>query len=185
MASYDDFLKLNGPGSDCMPAPKLPIPGWVGSLPEGLEDLWRQLGLCAYAKGLLWIVDPGSFVPCLHEWFGPESGMIVIARSAFADLFMWRESGMVTLNPRVGRLIELSGPIELFFDYALAKRSYRDGLCGREHFDIALPRLGKLSVNECYGYVPAQALGGSGEADTLQRVGLFEHLSLLRQLTSG
>ena len=162
----------------------MPIPGFAGSLPEGLEDLWRELGLCAYADGLLWVVDPGDFASSVHEWFGPDSGTLVIARSAFADLFMWRESRMVVLDPRSGRVTELPMPVSVFFSFALSRSNYRDALCNREHFDIALPRLGKLSASECYGYFPALALGGSGEPDTIQRVGLFEHLSLLRQLTS-
>lgn len=183
MATYDNFVKLNGPASDCVPTPNLPVPGLVGSLPAGLEELWRRLGLCAYADGLLWIVDPAAFVPCLHEWFGPKKGMVVVARTAFADLFIWRRSGMTLLNPRVGRVARLPGQIELLFDHMLSRRHYVDDLCNREHFDSALPRLGKLSVNECYGYFPALAMGGSGEPQTLKRVGLFEHLSLLRQLT--
>jgi hypothetical protein len=49
-------------------------------------------------------------------------------------------------------------------------------------FLSALERLGYCAYDECYGYFPALALGGSEKVENLQKVKLREHLSLLFQM---
>ncbi|GAB1545475.1 hypothetical protein NUACC21_81510 [Scytonema sp. NUACC21] len=49
------------------------------------------------------------------------------------------------------------------------------------HFQ-SVTRLGQLSPDECFAFVPAIALGGSETIETVQRVPIQEHLALLAQL---
>ena len=50
-------------------------------------------------------------------------------------------------------------------------------------FKPAKKKLGILSHDEMYGFVPALMLGGGGALEHLERVKAVEHLTLLSQIT--
>ncbi len=50
-------------------------------------------------------------------------------------------------------------------------------------FERATKKLGKLKREECFGFVPALAFGGSNKLDHLRRVRAPEHFQILAGLS--
>lgn len=66
---------------------------------------------------------------------------------------------------------------DMFTDDSFASNEFR-----LKDFEWAVSELGILGRDECYGFFPPLAMGGSGSRTTIRRVKLKEHLHLLAQL---
>jgi hypothetical protein len=103
-------------------------------------------------------------------------------RSAFGHVIYWDGENSQLLDVLDGVVAELAFSMNLTFNGVLCENSYLEAVLKQDLFEEALPKLGAPQRDECYGFHPAIALGGSGTADTLKKVKLREHLSLLAQL---
>jgi hypothetical protein len=182
MPQFQDFKKMHGRGADCRPATEKSLKTYRTKLPEPLLAEWEESGCCAYGKGLLWLTDPDELKAPVKDWLGARSGLLAFARSAFGHLFLWDDEGAHMLDPHYGTIAKIVNKIEVVFDYVLCRRQYLDDVLERKLFGKALKKLGPLAHDECYGFEPAIALGGPGTLDTLKKVKLREHLSILSQL---
>lgn len=59
-----------------------------------------------------------------------------------------------------------------------------------KHFDLsfyheAVEKHGQLDYNQCFGFVPLLALGGSKDIDHLDKVKIIEHILLITQLAGN
>ncbi len=80
----------------------------------------------------------------------------------------------IKLGPDIVVAIELSGIDGRTFD------GYDEN--SKPLFPSALKTLGRLEFGECYGFVPARALGGEAKLENLQRMRALEHFSILASL---
>jgi hypothetical protein len=106
----------------------------------------------------------------------------VFARTAFGDLFLWRNNQVEFLSTQYARFAELTDDISLVFEHSLCDDRYLNNGLDRKLTVKATKKLGPLSPDECYGFEPVLALGGSGKIDTVQKVKLVEYLSMLSQV---
>lgn len=115
--------------------------------------------------------------------------MHVIARTAFGHLLIWGErSGFalqlfapgsyVVKQETASQKSDLEFAAQAFF--SVQKRALFEF---DDRFKPAKNRLGRLSRDEMYGFVPALALGGSADVANLEKVKAVEHLVLLAQLS--
>ena len=74
----------------------------------------------------------------------------------------------------------LGTSVDAFLE-GLDDRDFQEAFLRLSLFDEVKQRLGACKPNECYGFVPALALGGSEEPDTVQRLDWQVHQSLLLQ----
>jgi len=184
MSNLDEFVTKNGPALDCESAKASVIAAYKKKLPEALIEFWKESGFCGYAEGLVWIVDPTKYSDLLTDWDVPK-GSIVFGRTAFADLMLWAEGQVQYLFVHHGRIAAITDDLELYINSSLTSDSYLDkALMGRE-FKKVVRRLGRPAADECYAFVPALALGGSGKIETIQKVKLREHLGILAELVGG
>ena len=72
--------------------------------------------------------------------------------------------------------------LEMFFQICVADERFRKGYMWEDLFREAQTEHGPLTEDQCYAFFPALALGGSGDAASLRRVGLHEQLEILEQL---
>ena len=154
-------------------------------LPLNFVQFLKKNGIGSYMNGFLWLCNPSELMPVLGEFYDDLSNKIPFARTAFGDILMIQDGEHVKrLDVRFGKGDILSTNIEFFFGDDLTY----DELLKRElyysMYNEALSKLGPLSPNECYGYVPALALGGKEGLDSLQKVNFNEHLSILANLVS-
>jgi len=168
--------------NSCRIADDEAINNYRDKLPASLIAEWIESGWCAYSHGLVWIVNPKELTPTVKEWLGTSSQAIPFARSAFGHLFLWDEEGASLLDPQYGTLAKIVNNMEVVFDYVLCRKQYLEDVLDITLFQKALKNLGSLEWDECYGFEPAIALGGSGTLDTLKKMKMREHLNILAQL---
>lgn len=153
-------------------------------LPRSLIDFWQEYGFGSYADGLIWTHPPSIFDDLIEEWTGllPNESSLIF-RTSFGDFCFWMQSRAYLLDVHAGSVDELTGDINLLFDYVLCREQFlRDVLRSSQHSQ-SVGYLGKLMSDECFTFIPALALGGSETTDHVQKVKLRENLALLSQIS--
>lgn len=177
-----EYIKKHGSPSNCRQAAPAVIKKYQNQLPALLIDLWQQQGWCSYGQGLIWLVNPEDFKDLIVDWLGSDKKAVVFARTAFGQMFVWLEEKAQFVDVHYSTIAPITKKIEILFNYTLCQDSYLEKVLDKELFDEVLPKLGPLNYDQCYGFVPALALGGPGTADTVQKLKLREHLAILAQL---
>jgi hypothetical protein len=203
----DDFLEEFlgyagfGPAVASIPVPVHKIEQFRGKLPDKLLEYWAHQGWAGYAQGLFWTVDPDEWEDELEDWIGDTPFMeqdtyYVIARSAFGELLLW--------GSRTGQSLKVLTPFGMIFPRFDAVKFSRRGpdralqlfisCISRESLDLkdtqekplferALAKLGPVSADTLYGFVPALGLGGEPKLENLQIVDAHVHLNIIAQMT--
>jgi hypothetical protein len=183
MSRFDYFIKKHQPAIGCALVSEETIQRYQGILPDGLLDHWRTMGWCGYGKGLIWVVNPDDFRDTLKEWLGPAAeGAHAVARTAFGNIAYVNDEGTYYIDVHLNMILKQVKNVEAFFWLTLCDNDFLNNVLDRKRFQQALSRLGVLEPDECYAYAPALALGGPGTAETLIKVKMMEHLSILAQL---
>lgn len=149
-----------------------------------LVELWRAHGWAGYGGGIFWTTNPEDFADLLPDWDVPAGG-IVIGRGAFADLFVLDAGQVFRLDPHQGDYILVAMNLDLFFEACVTDPEFRQSYMFGDLFEDVKKRQGPLKHDECYGFFPALAMGGTADAESARRVKLHEHLVLLAQLHEG
>jgi hypothetical protein len=183
----------------------VPVPAdtrekYRGLFPDSLLSLWKEDGWTGYGNGRWWTVNPAQFDTVLAEWlagtpFAAIDRFHCFARSAFGKLHAWGEKlgNHLTVDCANGFIVAL--PAEMGVpepDPELAMATHLsfmtpdsadlEGDDGELLFDAAVRKLGPLTADEVYGFEPALALGGAAVVDSIRRMRIDVHLSLLRQI---
>jgi hypothetical protein len=185
-----DVVRLDG---DALAAERVPF------LPNELAAFYADVGVGGFGGGALFVLPPHELWPALDLWLNHAHKRIPFARTAFGELFYWRDlrdeaaaQGMTGENP--GELGDVSvvdvhyaaidvaalGVVEFFDGFAdpdVAERVLR-----LSRVQTLRERLGPLRRTEQYAFVPALGLGGSEDGDIVDRCDFLVHCSLLRQL---
>ena len=186
------FLTHFGPAIDRRYVPPSTIDRYRGKLPDQLLAYWEEYGWCGYADGLFWTVNPQEYEPALEAWIGDtpfmeQDAYHVIARSAFGKLYLWGEESGETLTVFTPASICFASPPDDDIDRDFQMRLFFGGLSLDSNdveglFAPALQKLGRLTHDDMYGFVPAPALGGTLTLAHLQKVKAVEHLAFIAQL---
>jgi hypothetical protein len=185
MTVFPEFRKKHGNGTSCISASKEIIDTYQNKLPISLLEEWQEVGWCSYSSGLIWLVNPSDFCDVLEEWIDPSEQALVFARTAFGDLFLWRNNEVEFLSTQYAKMANLIDDIALLFEYSFCDNRFLDNVIDQKLFRKALKQHGPLEYDECYGFEPVLALGGSGEIDTVHKVKLREYLGILSQVVEA
>jgi len=183
MTPFTKFEAANGPRLACRDMAAKTEENFRSLVPSSLLTHWQEVGFCGYAGGLLWLTDPSEFSDLVRGWVPLPEPHVVIARNAFADLFVLSGSKVSFFSVQFGQAAEVSD-VEFLFNFALARRESRNDLCGQKEFRKARRLLGDLQPDECYGCVPAMPLGGSGTIESMRKVKLREYLAIVKQASA-
>lgn len=160
-------------------------------LPEWFLKLWEQDGWAGYRNGLFWTIDPEQFAPLVELWSPPQSPLFPVARTAFGTIYLLKEfraeSGNIAysvaeIDPHTASYSIVGPGARLFITEAIAKPDYIKDVFWEPKVKRAAKDLGPLEWNEMYAFEPALALGGSGKPETVRKVNLFDHHTMLAQL---
>ena len=169
--------------STCHPVDEAVISKYQDKLPAKILQLWREVGWGSYEEGLFFIDNPEPYQVVLEGWLGSEAdATIAIGRTAFADLFLWRNGEIQFLDAQYGRIFSITKMPFIFFCSTLIAEDYLQDVLRKSLFDKALDTVGRLQQSQCYAFVPALALGGSVTVDNINIVQFREHSALLAQL---
>lgn len=150
-----------------------------GHVPDAVLEFWTEYGFGSYLNDYLKVVAPEDFDDILACVYIRRTGHPkTLFATGMADLLVWEDGYLVQVNCRAGvsRIIE-SGFRYFFED--LCDPDFLDANLGWGPYPEARKRLGPLAYDECYGYVPILAAGGSDDPSNLERVKLCEHLQLV------
>jgi hypothetical protein len=196
------FVSKFGEATHRTDVPQAAIDSWRGRLPDRLLTYWGEEGWCAFANGLLWLVDPDEYEDVVDEWlsdsvFEQIDAFHVIARTASGKLFLWGETTgqSVTINCATNAIFALKRELrkKAPFDLDISMRSFlgkSKSECdlkdeaGAPLFDRAEQKLGILAADEMYGFEAAIVLGGKLLLDNVRKVKTDQHLTILRQLAT-
>lgn len=157
------------------------------SLPQGFPqpmlDLWSRAGFGCYSDGLIWTQPPSDLAAVIEEWTNlPPTKAALIARFSFGDFAFWAGGRIFFLNVHRGRLEELPSDVEFLFEELLADDEFLENFLRLKLHRQCSGELGLLTAEECFGFVPALALGGTESVGSVAKVRLREHLAILAQV---
>lgn len=192
----DVFLKAFPPDADVNPCDEATCQAYAGKLPDILLRLWREVGLGSYAGGLLVITDPAHWEPTLSAWLrGNIQDRYTIARSAFGDLFYYRDKGMHEVGGVPMKIEDVSRidphnphsdvcawSLEAFLGEYLLEPETPEAALRKPLFDAAVARLGRPKGDNGFFFVPALALGGPADIAHVGTGDLIVHLHILVQM---
>ena len=168
---------------------------------ENYAYLLREHGRANFASGRLQLVAPGDLREIVPLVIGSDRELGVgacfaFAYTAFGGLKLWHETqGLIEADLVTGRVfcVQLTdpddGPVEAptaAMDVPIYMPSEDHDLPdedGEALFARALRKLGEIDHLECYGFVPALALGGEAWLERLERRAAPEHFAILCQAT--
>lgn len=150
------------------------------SLDPDLVELFQTDGWCSYGDGLLLTQPPRLLAQQAGRWLN-SAEVFPLARSAWGHLITWDGEQSQLIDVQTGSQRVLGVDIVTVFDVILGSklldRDLRTSL-----YKKVRRRLGAPEVDECYAFVPPLALGGGGEAESVNIVKFAPHLDLLYQV---
>lgn len=165
---------------------------YKGILPDELLSIWQTMGYGVYEDGFLQLVNPDEYefvFDYIDKLLEPS---IVFGITALGDLLIWEGNNNKTIASDEGNRVKIiniqscksraldnfRGAIDIFFDdYFIAKKDYFDS---KAYLDVK-DKLPKLQYGQCYGYVPALALGGKASNKNLQVVDAKTYIDIVGQ----
>lgn len=110
--------------------------------------------------------------------------------TAFGDVFVWVKDILqnreyaIFINVRSGNWSIITSRIDLLFSLYMAEEKWL-----KKFFDLKVTDFSKLvdslglpAEDECYGYVPALALGGSKSLKNIQVVKMLPYIEIIAQM---
>lgn len=159
------------------------IARFAGNVPEGVVDLWRNQGAGIVGDdGFFRVVDPARAASMLDGVLGLPEGATVLFTTALADVVFHVNGLYLVVKSRFGAIDLVEGRS---FDELVAlieDPAQRDVAWEWQPYPAARERDGVPGFEECFGYVPLLAVGGSPDVAHLQLGGLYEHLAVIAQL---
>jgi hypothetical protein len=95
---------------------------------------------------------------------------------------IWQPDAVYFANMRIGSIDPIHTKPLLVLNFHFADPDYRDRILGHRLYREARQRLPKPRYSECYGFVPAQRLGGPGTAESLRVVEMLPYLEVMAQI---
>lgn len=198
---FAHLVKTFGRPAKAVPLPDNVAESYRNKLPNSLIDFWLECGIGLWLEGKFQFCRPDQYhtivdLVCGRDSdFRPEHSHL-FGFTAFGQLFIWNEIHRrlrVSLPDLTAQAdIIPSRPMKLEPERAIATGLF---LLNRDAFDFyddtpeaaplfgrALGLLGELKLGECYGFVPALALGGAARLEHVTRQPALEHFALLAQL---
>ena len=151
-----------------------------------------------YAGGLLQFSPPGTHAREMGPWLmGRTDGRTSIGRTAFGELLVFRDlrhhatslgmedaetaCDVAAIDIHFKRMKILATSAEEFVEL-LDDAEWQKAFLRKPLYLAAKARVGDWDQHECFGFVPALALGGSEQAASVERVDWRVYQALLLQM---
>ena len=182
--------------------PQESIEKYKDILPKELMYYWETHGFSSFLDGLFWLTDPDEYTQIVQEYlkgtpYENRKDLYVIFRSAFGKLYIWESTK--------GRIIKIYPLLNMIFFSADADREKlnkedenfvmnrllgvqsprsleEDDASSKPLFARCLKKFGKVEKDEMYGYKLSHLLGGKESIKNIDRMNLFNHISIQKQL---
>ncbi len=189
MHSIEKFINRNKDYQKVADVPQELINKYKGIVPEELIYIWKKLGFGIYEQGFLQLINPEEYQFIFEYVDTLLEPTIPWGITALGDILCWegkenRRSIPIRGGNRCFRIdvrrcndvviSNMSGILNNFIgeEYFLVKKNYFDA---KPYLDVK-DKLPKLEYGQCYGYVPALALGGKKSNKNLQIVDAIKQM---------
>ena len=127
------------------------------------------------------IINPDDYVEILENSYCDSNISVPLFTTGFADIITWEESKYVVIvNYRKTETHIHPLNFNRFLTFYDSSKIYMDFLDSNQ-YNNAIQLLGKLEYDECFGYVPLLAFGGSEKVENLQKIKLLPHIDIMAQ----
>lgn len=190
---YEEFLSQN---IDCARqiADDAFFAKYANKAPKELIALWQEVGLGIFGDGLFRIVPPNDYQDFVDTYIKNKEKyfeyLLPFMTTAFGDIFVWvkdifqNREYVIFINVRNGDWNIVTSRMDLLFSLYIVSEE-----CLKRNFDLKVSdfsklvdRLGLPAEDECYGYVPALALGGSKSLKNIQVVKMLPYIDIIAQM---
>lgn len=172
-------------------APKNTIEKYKHIIPEELLYIWENMGFGIYENGFLQIVNPDEYEFALEYIDKLLEPRFIWGITALGDLLCWEGNIGWTISPEEGNrcfrvdihkcerniIDDMEGTLNVF----IGLEFFLEDMFGAKNYLKYKDKLPKLNYGECYGYVPALALGGSKSVKNLKVVDAKAYIHLIGQ----
>ena len=160
--------------------------------PEELIWIWENMGFGVYEDGFLQIVNPDEYEFVFEYIDKLLEPTVVWGVTALGDLLVWEGNDNWTIAPDEGNrysFIDITKlekkvrgkKISVFLNIILHdKEDLIDDFSAKYYFQVK-DQLPKLEYDQCYGYVPALALGGTKSNKNLKVVDTKSYIDIIGQ----
>ena len=180
-----EFLKTYEPSNN-LKKPEAKILDWGKKmLPKEFIQLWIDYGFGNYGNGIIKIVDPREYMKNLYQWINEEDfNKIPIVITAFGDMFFYNkpENTISFLDIHNRQVTLCTDSYQEFFKKLIIDENIKLAVLRKNLFNQAKNKLGELTINEIYFFVPAFCLGGKEDIDNVDKGDARVHQDLLFQL---
>lgn len=187
---YEEFLSQN---IDCarQVVDEAFLAKYANKAPKELITLWQEVGLGTFGDGLFRIVSPDDYQDFVDTYIEDREKyfeyLLPFMTTAFGDIFVWvkdicqNREYVIFINVRSGDWNIVTSRMDLLFSLYIVSEE-----CLKRNFDLKISdfhklveRLGLPAEDECYGYVPALALGGSKSLKNIQVVKMLPYIEII------
>lgn len=151
-------------------------------LPEEMIYVWEKYGLGSFWGGYFRVIDPRAYVGLVEETFFAGEDCVPVMATAFGDVLVWDNEAwsleLVMYRYGIYRMVNNG-----FFELLRRRDSeFINGVLEPTNYKEAVELYGVPDFDECFGYVPLLALGGSESSERLKRCKVREHIYLISQM---
>ncbi|WP_418696631.1 GAD-like domain-containing protein [Bacteroides sp.] len=161
---------------------------YADTVPKELIALWQEVGLGIFCNGLFRVINPADYQEFVDEYFQREynEGAIPFMVTAFGDLFVYVNNHIVGdyviyINVRYGTDKILSNNIALLLNKYVFNESTLKAWFKVERYAEIKDKVGLPQLDECLGYVPALALGGTENDEHIQILKTVPYIEIIAQ----
>ena len=197
MHPMDEFINRNKDYQKVKDVPKELIKKYRNIAPEELIYIWETLGFGIYEDGFLQLINPDEYEFIFQYVDKMLEPTIPWGITALGDILCWEGNIGWTIAPDEGnrcfridvrecdRIVvsDMEGHLNLFINNREDDKFF---IAGKNYFNAkpylqVKDRLPRLEYGQCYGYVPALALGGSRSIKNLQVVDAKSYIDIIGQ----
>lgn len=157
------------------------------SYPE-LTTLWQEVGFGNYCDGMLKIINPSDYQDVLNSCYVMEydKSFLPFMCTAFGDVFAYVKNPklnnyIVYLNVRYGTYLILPDNLVLLLNKIIFNKSTLKGWFDLENYLTIQEKLGTPDFDECFGYFPLLAMGGSENLENIEIVKTLSYIDISTQ----
>jgi hypothetical protein len=172
--------------------PQEVIDKYKNLLPNELISIWKTMGFGIYENGYLQIINPMEYDFVFQYIDKSLEPTIVWGMTALGDLLLWEGNNnwtvaadegnrSVFLNVRNTKRRMMGHNIDVFLDILVNDIDDLTKYYKAQPYLEIKDKLPPLEYGQCYGYMPAIALGGSASIKNLKIVGAKTYIDIIGQ----
>ncbi|WP_075342764.1 T6SS immunity protein Tdi1 domain-containing protein [Tenacibaculum agarivorans] len=172
---YPDFIISEKPSFEL-------IKEYSDILPDEMMSFWEKYGFGTFMSGYIRMINPNDYKELFSNSYQDAEIETPFAVIAFGDIISWRGEAinMVCYRYNYSAIIG-ADEFDWFMNMDLTSNLFKTEDLKSQQFEKAKDRLGKLTINQSYGYFPLLALGGNEKIENLQIVDTKIHIDIITQ----